>query len=192
VTVLASSAGLCVAAGTATDPVAAPVLDGILTALADVYERTPAVPGPCAWGMFSGAAAALDRGGDCGTDPGSGRDCAGLVWVRLVAVYPSLAFPEPYPLPYRGDLSYAVQVEVGTARPAPQLVEADGEQYVPSMDAESAAAAVQHLDTAIVRHALVTGYARDGDIGLVLGVVTPFGPEGNVVGATTLATVHVE
>jgi hypothetical protein len=142
--------------------------------------------------MFAGAAAAVDRGADCGTDPETGRECRGLVWVRLVNVFPSIAFPDPYVHSYRDDLSYAVLVEVGVARPAPKVTEADGEQYFPSMEEETDTAALLVTDLAIIRHALVTVYAGDGEIGLVLGVVTPFGPEGNVVGATTLATVQVE
>jgi hypothetical protein len=191
-TVVASSAGLCVDGAQVTDPVAGPVLAAVLAALADAYDGATGVPGPCAWGIFAGAAAAIDRGADCGTDPDTGEDCRGLVWVRLVSVYPSVDFPEPYPLPYRGDLSWAVEVEVGTARPAPQVAEVDGEQYFPSMAAETDAATLAVTDTAIVRHALLTGYAADGEIGLVLGPVTPFGPEGGIVGSTTLATVQVE
>jgi hypothetical protein len=60
------------------------------------------------------------------------------------------------------------------------------------MEEETDTAALLVTDLAIIRHALVTVYAGDGEIGLVLGVVTPFGPEGDVVGATTLATVQVE
>jgi hypothetical protein len=189
---VASSAGLCVDAASVRDPIAGPVLTAVLTAVAHVYEETEGIALPCAWGMFAGAAAAVDRGADCGTDPETGRECRGLVWVRLVNVFPSIAFPDPYVQSYRDDLSYAVLVEVGVARPAPKVTEADGEQYFPSMEEETDTAALLVTDLAIIRHALVTVYAGDGDIGLVLGVVTPFGPEGNVVGATTLATVQVE
>jgi hypothetical protein len=142
---VASSAGLCVDAASVRDPIAGPVMAGVLTAVAHVYEETEGVALPCAWGMFAGAAAAVDRGADCGTDPETGRECR-----------------------------------------------ADGEQYFPSMEEETDTATGLVTDLAIIRHALVTVYAGDGDIGLVLGVVTPFGPEGNVVGATTLATVQVE
>jgi hypothetical protein len=188
-----SSAGLCVEGAEVRDPVVAPVLAGVLNALSDVYDAAVGVPPPCAWGVFSGAAAAIDRGADCGPAVvEGGPGCRGLAWVRLVNVYPSIAFPEPYGQSYRDDMSYAVVIEVGTARPAPKVTEVDGEQYFPSTEEETAAAALETTDVAIVRHALVTQYAGDGDIGLVLGAVTPFGPEGDVVGATTLATVQVE
>jgi hypothetical protein len=190
VTVL-SSAGLCVEGAAVRDPVAAPVIEGVLDALAEVYGEAGDVPAPCAWGVFAGTAAAIDRGADCGRDD-QGRECRGIAWVRLVNVYPSIAFPEPYPQSYRSDLSYAVVIEVGTARPAAKVREIDGEQYLPTMDEETTVSALAVTDLAIVRHALVTQYAGDGDIGLVLGAVTPFGPEGDVVGATTLATVQVE
>jgi hypothetical protein len=185
--VTAPSVGLCVEGANVTDPVAAPVMSAVLDAVAAVYGQADNVPQPCAWGMFSGQAAALDRGGDCSAEP----PCQGMAWVRLVNVYPSERFPEPYGLPWRGDMSYAVVVEVGVARPAPQITEANGEQFVPTMDEETAAAALQVTDVAIVRQALLNEYAENQDVGIVLGQVVPFGPEGNVVGAVTTATVQV-
>jgi hypothetical protein len=88
---VASSAGLCVDAAGVRDPIAGPVLTAVLTAVAHVYEETEDVVLPCAWGMFAGDGASVDRGADCSVDPETGRECRGLVWVRLVNVFPSIA-----------------------------------------------------------------------------------------------------
>jgi hypothetical protein len=184
VTEVVSSAALCVAGSNVSDPVAAPVMTDVLNALATVFASVENVPTPCAWGMFAGDAAALDRGADVGTDPETGLDCKGLAWVRLVNVYPSVR-------PYRGDLSYAVVLEVGVVRPATRLAQLDDETVVPTMDEETESAALELTDAAIVRHALVTEYGEDGERGVILGILTPFGPQGDVVGTTTLVTVQV-
>jgi hypothetical protein len=189
VSTIASSAALCVEGASVSDPVAAPVMSEVLTALATVFEGVQGVPLPCAWGMFAGEA--LDRGADCGTDPATGQECKGLAWVRLVNVYPSVNFPDEWVRPYRGDLSYAVVLEVGVVRPATRLTQVDNETVVPTMDEETASAALEVTDAAIVRHALVTEFGEDGDRGVVLGILTPFGPQGDVVGTTTLVTVQV-
>jgi hypothetical protein len=95
--------GLCLdPSGRPVDAVAAPVLTGLLQATLALYDDLP-VDGPCAAGLVSGAAPALDRGLDCA------GGCAGQLWVRLVAVYPSRAFPEP---------------DVGTIRPPKAEVDA--------------------------------------------------------------------
>jgi hypothetical protein len=99
--------GLCLdSAGRPVDAVAAPVLTGLLQATLALYDDLP-IDGPCAAGLVSGAAPALDRGLDCA------GGCAGQLWVRLVAVYPSRAFPDPDVGTTRPPVSWAVTAEVG-------------------------------------------------------------------------------
>lgn len=179
---------LCVIGGQVMDPVAAPVLTGVLDAVLATYDALPpesTVQGPCAAGIMAGAAPALDRGLDCADG------CLGMLWVRLVNLYPSRAFPAADATPYRGDLSWAVHVEVGVVRPAPPMEDAAGELLIPSMEEEQAAAALAVTDAAILRTALLDGYAGDGEIGIVLGAWTPFGPDGGIVGGALTVTIQV-
>jgi hypothetical protein len=179
---------LCVVNGVIVDTVAAPVLNAVFAAVMDRFDELAGeqVTAPCAAGIVSGAAAAVDRG----LDQESG--CCGQLWVRLVNTYPTSAFPAPDQRPAGDrDLSYAVVVEVGVVRPAPALREVGGEVLLPPMAEEQAAADAAVIDAAIVRDALLYGYAETFDVGLVLGAFIPFGPDGGVVGGATTATIEV-
>ena len=181
-------APLCVVGGQVQDPVAAPVLTGVLEAVLATYDALPeesTIQGPCAAGIVAGAAAALDRGLDCADG------CLGMLWVRLVNVFPSRQFPAADVTPAPGPLSWAVIVEVGVVRPAPVMEDAAGELIIPSMEEEQAAAALAVTDAAILRSALLTQYADAEDVSIVLGVWTPLGPDGGVVGGAVTATIQV-
>jgi hypothetical protein len=163
--------GLCLdSAGRPVDAVAAPVLTGLLAATLALYDDLP-VDGPCAAGLVSGAAPALDRGLDCA------GGCAGQLWVRLVAVYP---------------VSWAVTAEVGLVRPAPTLHDAEsGTVVLPSMAEETSAADLAAVDAAILREALLVRYARAQGVGIALGTWVPYGPEGGIVGGAWTASIQV-
>jgi hypothetical protein len=177
--------GLCIDGASVADPVAAPVLEALLDATVALYDSTSGVDSPCAVMFLSGAAAALDHGRDCAAG------CSGQLWVRLVQAYPTTRFPEQQVTAYRGELSYAVVVELGMVRPAPLETEIDGQLFVPTVEAEQAAAALAVTDQAILRHAALVSYGDELNVDLVLGAYTPFGPEGGVVGGSVTVTVLV-
>lgn len=180
---------LCITDGGVVDPVAAPVLAGVLDAALALYDAVAdrGVPTPCAAGVLAGAAAAVDRGMDVADG------CCGQLWVRLVNVYPTgAAFPAPDVAAHAGrDLSWAVVVEVGVVRPAPTVQETAEGLVLPTMAEEQDAAALAATDSALIRQALLTEYAQDGEVGIVLGAFVPFGPDGGVVGGATTATILV-
>jgi hypothetical protein len=178
--------GLCVIDGVVVDPVAGPVLLDVLAAALGAFDEAPGAVAPCAAGVVAGAAAAVDRGLD------TADGCCGQLWVRLVSLYPSRTFPDPDGRPTdAGSVSWAVVVEVGSVRPAP-IVREEGERIIlPSMDEEQEAAWVAVTDQAVLRYALLTRYAEDREVQLVLGTFTPFGPEGGVVGGALTATIQI-
>lgn len=175
-----------------TDPVAAPVLAGMLAALEAVYaeqaEADATLVVPCEFELVPGAIPVLDHGLDCRTG------CEGVAWVRLVDVSPTdwTNFPAPVSRPSLGELSYAVALEVGVARCAPLGV-TEGELYYPPSPAEQRAAADRAaVDAAIVRNVILERYPADNDdAGVALGSYGPLGPEGDVVGGATLCAVFV-
>ena len=180
---------LCVTDSTVADPVAAPVLAAVLDCVLALYDelQTKGITAPCAAAVVSGAAPALDRGLD------ETAGCCGQLWVRLVSLYPSTeAFPDQDATPRRlEDMSWAVQLEVGLVRPAPVIQEVAGEAVLPPMEEEQEAAAVAVTDAAIIRQALMSNYAEDQDVAVVLGAFVPFGPDGGIVGGATNVTVQV-
>jgi len=143
---------------------------------------------PCEFELMPGAVPVVDHGLDC-------RDnCEGVAWVRLVDVSPTdwATFPGPVARAARGDLSYAVTLEVGVARCAP-VGYTEGERYYPPTPDEQAAASTRAaIDAAIVRHTILERFPEDNDdAGVALGAYGPIGPEGDVVGGATFCTVFV-
>ena len=182
------STTLCVTQSTVADPVAAPVLAAVLDCVLDLYDelQPQGITTPCAAAVVSGGAPALDRGMD------QADGCCGQLWVRLVSLYPSAAFPEQDALPRAlEDMAWAVVLEVGVVRPAPVIQEVAGEAVLPPMEEEQEAAAVAVTDAAIIRQALMSNYAQDQDVAVVLGAYTPLGPDGGIVGGATTVTVQV-
>ena len=188
-----TTSGLCITDdGVVLDGVASPVLAGVLNATADLFtelaERDEDLTAPCSVMVLSGAAAVIDRGLD------EGNSCCGQLWARLVDLYPSSAFPQPDAGPHREDLSWAVTVEVGIVRPAPVVQDHAGQAVIPTAAEEQNAAAVALVDGAVLREALLNRYRLhigDEDVAVVLGVYTPFGPDGGVVGGVLTATIQV-
>lgn len=189
----ATSSGLCITDdGVVLDGIAAPVLANVLNATTDLFaelaERDADLSAPCSVMVLSGAAAVVDRGLD------EGEDCCGQLWVRLVNLYPSSAFPEPDGGVHREHLSWAVVIELGLVRPAPIVREVNGQAVLPTATEEQDAAAVALVDGAVLREALLNRYREhigDEDVAVVLGAFTPFGPDGGVVGGVLTATIQV-
>lgn len=175
-----------------SDPVADPVIQAMLLALQAVYAEQAladeSIVLPCNFVDMPGAIPVLDHGLDCQDG------CEGMAWVRLIDVSPTTwtEFPAPVSRPSVGDLSYAVALEIGVARCAP-VGTTEGELYYPPEPAELTAAASQaRIDAAIVRNVILERYPADNDdAGVSLGSHSPLGPEGDVVGGSTLCAVFV-
>jgi len=184
------ASGLCILPdGTVLDGVAAPLLGRVRDVTVELYdelhERDPSVLTPCAVLAVAGVEVPLDRGTDLT------EDCCGQLWVRLVSSVPSRNFPEPDAGPHTAEMSWAVTIEVGVARPAPVVTEVDGAAVLPPIEDEEEAASVAAIDAAILREALLNRYADAEDVGIVLGAWTPFGPDGGIVGGLITATIQV-
>lgn len=184
--------GICVdpATGAYADPVATPLLTGLLQAVVDLYEApgSQAEP-PCAWLVVAGDQIQVDRGGYVGqTD--DGVPCSGLLTVRLVSLQPTENFPAAVGVPIRQfDLSWAARIEIGVWRPGPEPVETGDGLVLPTVEEEQAAGTVALLDAAVVRAALLH-YAETTDTACLLESYLPWGPMGGVVGGAT--TVQFE
>lgn len=176
----------CIAADrSVTDPLGVPTAHAVLEAVLATYDATT-VQGPCASGLASGAAAAIDRGID------TAEGCCGQLWVRVADAYPSRRFPEPDAFPTAVEnLSWAVVVEVGIVRPAPMIRDVDGMAVLPTMQEETDAAERTLIDAAMLRQALLVTYADGADVTVLLGRWVPLGPEGGVVGGAYTATIQV-
>lgn len=180
------NSGLCLdTIGRPSDGIAGPVLAAVLEAALAIYDELTGLDGPCAAGIVSGAAAAVDRGLDCGDG------CQGMLWVRLESLYPSRNFPEADSTPFRGEMSWAAVVELGVVRAAPMLRGEGPDAQLPTMAEEEAAADRSNVDGAVLREALLVRYADEQDVGIVLGSWVPFGPDGGVVGGALTATIQI-
>lgn len=176
-----------------TDPVAWPVAEAMLAALEVVYaeqaEHDETLVLPCEYEILPGAIPVLDHGLACE------EKCEGMAWVRIADTNPTDAanFPGPIAREVRGELSYSVQIEVGVARCAP-VGRTEGDLYYPPTAAEQREAARKAaVDAAIVRHVILDRFPKDNEQleGVALGSYAPLGPEGDVVGGSTLCFVFV-
>lgn len=175
----------------AQDRVVAPAVARIMAAVLAEFDETPGVDGPCAAAVMSGAAPNLAACEDTATTEDG--VCQGLLWVRVIDDYPSTAFPaiDQTTRP-DGPLGWAVVLEVGVARSAPDGLVPTGAEYVgPPMDEEQDRAEQQMLDAAIVREALLCRYVEEHDVEVLIGNNVPFGPEGGCVGSARTCTVQV-
>lgn len=176
-----------------SDPVAWPVAEAMLAALEVVYaeqaEADDTLVTPCEFEILPGALPVLDHGLACE------EQCEGMAWVRLVDVSPTdgATFPGPIAREARGELSYAVQLEVGVARCAPMGRTEGDLYYPPTADEQRTAARKAAVDAAICRHVILDRFPKDNEEleGVALGTYAPIGPEGDVIGGSTLCFVFV-
>ena len=108
-------------------------------------------------------------------------------------VYPSAQFPQlDQATRPDGPISWAVQLEIGVVREAPDGTTAAGEYKPPPIEDEQAAAELQLLDAHVVRQALLCRYPADNDdVEVLLGNYLPYGPDGPCVGGAVICTVQV-
>lgn len=115
--------------------------------------------------------------------------CAGYGWVRLVGAYPSVSFPaaETKPMNCLID-TWAIQVEVGVTRCAPQPCDVLGQ---PCCDSEADASAVMFDDIRAVRALFTCQCLPLSSKDIVFGSVKVYGPEGGCNGIVATATLRV-
>lgn len=169
------------------DPIATPVALAVLATVLEEYDERDDVDGPCVASLVSGVSAPVDH---CDR---KGQECHGQLWVRVMDTYPSVQFPAPDQtvLP-DGPSAWAVQLEIGVVRAAPDGTTHAGEYQPPSADDEQAAAVLQLLDAHVLRQALLCRYPADNDdVGVLLGNYLPYGPDGPCVGGAVICTVQV-
>lgn len=150
----------------------------ILERLADclcVQLAEADLPDLCFCGLLAGATVS-DQMGD-GTE--------GQAWVRVLQIYPSVAFPAPIANTASAmagrscDSGLAASVEMGVLRCSPVSDSNDG-LTPPSADAWWEATRLQMADMAVMRRAVQC--CDNGTELLMLGAYNPVGPAGGVVG----------
>ncbi|MGW6376225.1 hypothetical protein ACWFRB_09200 [Rhodococcus sp. NPDC055112] len=118
----------------------------------------------------------------CGCGTGEGQ-----AWVRVVGMYPSVNFPEPYVIPQPGaPIVWAVTLEMGVDRcyPSPEQNE------MPTPGELDSAARDAMDDAAAMRRAAMCAFDRS--VQAVPGMWEPRGPSGGIHGGVMAVTVLVD
>lgn len=134
------------------------------------------LPPVCFCGVVPGEQVALDYSGDC-------EDACGMAWVRLVMSYPSTVIGVPSVTPGNCGLGIGVDVEMGIVR----CISVGGVDGQPPSPAELAAAAVLQQADLMAMWRAVSCCRNSND--WMIGVYTPFGPEGGLVGGTLTLSI---
>ena len=137
------------------------------------------LPETCFCGILPGAEVAWDYTGEC--DDG----VCGMAWVRLISVYPSTAIAVPSEQPGNCSSLIGMDVELGILR-CVSLPDDDGTPPKPA-DLQ-ADAALQIADAMALRKAALC-CAPEKDF--MLGLYTPLGPAGGLVGGTWTISLQV-
>lgn len=122
----------------------------------------------CFCGVVPGGEVALEYMGDCG------EEC-GMAWVQVTGTYPASGVGIPNITPSNCWLGLGVDVQVGVARCMPVGDERGGP---PTLAQLQEAAEQQAQDMETVRKAVLCCQTED----LIVGRMTPFGPDGGVYG----------
>lgn len=114
--------------------------------------------------------------------------CGGFAWVRLVGAYPSVNFPQHASQPQKCIIdTWALQVEVGITRCAPQPCEVLGDACC---DQQADASAILADDFAQMRKLFICGCLGLASDEIIMGSMTVYGPEGGLVGVKMQATLR--
>lgn len=136
---------------------------------------TDGSPGVCFCGVVPGESVALDYQGDC-------DDVCGMAWVRLTSVYPATVMGTPSVEPNNCAMGLGFDLELGVVR-CSSLPDDQGNP--PSAADLLGDTTLQVADMFSMRAAILCcGQASDW----LLGLYTPIGPEGGVVGGTWAAS----
>lgn len=166
---------------TVTDPVVAPVLDGLLSCLEIEIAQVATPP----------ANVMLRPGDRIELLLSQSRDecCEGLAWVRQVNLYPSREFPQQDVTRWNvGTLQWAIVVEVGAARCAP-TPDAD---TLPSADEWNTVTRAVLDDQAALRRTILRFVRDSGDRMVIPGLWSPLTTEGGCVGGFMQVTVAAD
>lgn len=139
------------------------------------------LPTPCFCGVLPGQIVALDYFGGCEDDA-----CGdGMAWVRMAGLYPAAAVGVPQQISGNCDASLGLDLEIGVMR-CISAGENDGSPVSPQ---ELADAAFQQSQEALAMRAAVACCSPLTSKQYILGIYTPYGPEGGMVGGTWSAVV---
>lgn len=154
----------------APDPLANSVMDTLTVLAACLCEQITAsnLPETCFCGVVPGDQVPGFYAGNCN------KKC-GMAWTRLVNVYPSATIGQPSQQPNNCGIGTGVSVELGMLRCA----HVGTEDRPPTPAEQMADAQLQIADMLAMRRAVA---CCPGSADFVLGVYTPTGPQGGLVG----------
>jgi hypothetical protein len=161
------------------------IADQLLDCFRDELEAAPNVPGKICM-----------RAGEVPFDAAVGDNdcCTGLAWVRVVRVYPSLAFPDEQtePMECVSD-SYGIDLEMGVVR----CHDVGTATTVTPCTSWTSEALQLDDDRAAMRRAICcfvdsTAAFPFGDNQFVFGEWAPVGPAGGCIGGTMVLTVQAQ
>lgn len=131
------------------------------------------LPEPCFCGVVPGDQIALEYAGDC--DP-----LCGMAWVRLGGLYAASTVGVASTLPGNCGTQSGVDIELGVVR-CVSVGSDDGSP--PTPEELFASTELQMADAIAMQRAIVCCPALDTS-SVIVGIYTPVGPEGGVVGGT--------
>lgn len=135
-------------------------------------------PPVCFCGVLAGEAIAADYGAPC-------DNACGMAWVRMINAYPSKVLGAQNTDEGNCDLMLGIDFEVGVLR---CITVGDDAGNPPTPAQWLAASQLQMSDLMAMRSALVCcGFGRD----MIVGIYTPIGPQGAMVGGSFQAAIQV-
>lgn len=150
-----------------------PLMVQLRECMCEILTERGLMPGNCFCGIFPGDTAPWDYQ-------------EGMAWVRLVDAYPSTTFPSANTTPRISCGAMLVAtLEVGAIQCAP-VVTAQG--TLPTQDQQNEASRLQIATMRALKDAIS---CCDIDL-VVLGVYTPVGPQGGLVGGSWQINVGAE
>lgn len=141
------------------------------------------LPTPCFCGVLPGLNVALDYFGGC-EDGSCGN---GMAWVRLNSVYPAIGVGIQSQTAGNCGTTLGIDIEIGVVR----CISAGEDDGGPVPAQELADAAFLQSQDALAMRAAVACCAPLTSRDYVLGIYTPYGPEGGAVGGTWTMVVAV-
>lgn len=160
-----------------TTSAAQDAIEKIATCLCAALE---AAGGPtlCFCGVLAGEAVSADYGGPCG-------DACGMAWVRFTNAYPSTVLGAQHTEAGNCATMLGLDVELGVLR---CISPGDDSGNPPTPAQWLAATQLATSDMMAMRSALVCcGFGND----LIVGMYTPIGPQGGLVGGAFQAALQV-
>jgi hypothetical protein len=166
---------------TVADPTVMPALEAILAAMRVELAKVADPPAHFRHAPGLSAVIALTEEGD--------ECCEGVAWVRLTGVLPTTEFPEEAGWQPDGEVSWAVETEIGVARcgggPGAEMAPTDAQYLADVQKLADDAAALRRVGPNL--RATSTAV-----IDVMYGRWDPVAAEGNCMGGVIKLTVQIE